>query len=155
LVLSELETVYAVVQNGTIPISWSEASVNDVFSKILFLPLFVTWLWDGFTTGYVLWLHLDLKSGMLKIAVSVFLSLLMMLLLTTTKSIMDSGDDLGGFFKKLMWVTAMGSSAYSSWVGNQTFIVSAPTTTERMAVLIVLTILVSVSPVMLSYLNGD
>jgi len=129
---------------------------------ILFITGFAG-LWDGFTTFYGLTEIMgvsdvmELKSREItKIIASACFALVITGFLFGTKTIWEtSKNNAIAPILKLLWFIAFFYDVYTSFYGNQEFIFSGRSNDEQMMMLIGMTILVSGSPIIYSYLIDD
>ena len=117
-------------------------------------------LWDGFTTFYgvseIMGVSdvMELRSrDMTKIIASACFALVITGFLFATKTIWEiSNNNAIAPMLKLLWFIAFFYDLYTSFYGNQAFIFSGNINDEQMMMLIGITILVSASPIVYSYL---
>lgn len=120
-----------------------------MLQKILVVVLAVASLWDGFTTMYGT-SHV-LGDGCGQVFAAFLFGILISALLLNTKRIIEGNDDFQGNVSRLLWFLALAYDLYTSWLGNANFLVPNGSGVERGVILTGLTVLVSGSPVLLSY----
>ena len=121
-------------------------------------------LWDGFTTFYGLSEIMgvsdvmELKSiEMTKIIASACFALVITGFLFATKTIWEiSKHNAIAPILRFLWFIAFSYDVYTSFYGNQAFIFSGNINDEQIIMLVGMTVLVSASPIVYSYLidNG-
>jgi hypothetical protein len=107
-------------------------------------------LWDGFTTIYGT-LQI-LGTDVAPVIASLLCGALILSLLLNTKRIMSWESDFSGGLLRLFWFIAVAYDLYTSWMGNQTFLVKTTINDHKLAVLAGVTLLISGSPIVLSLL---
>ena len=111
-------------------------------------------LWDGFTTVYGTTRFLGNDAGSLA-AAFVFAALIMSFLLNTRR-IIYSFEGFTGFVFRFLWFVSICYDLYTSWIGNNHFLVGTSTgETERVILIAGLTVLVSGSPIVFSLLWSE
>ena len=121
---------------------------------ILLIALVITGLWDGFTTFYGT--QLILGDSNIQLVASAAFAVIITGFLFGTKTVWSDIDS--AFFAivlRLMWVTAFGYDIYTSYIGNRDIILSGADSTEKIAILVGMTVLVSGSPIVFSYLKDE
>lgn len=117
-------------------------------------------LWDGFTTFYGLSEIMGVSDvmglrsrEMTKIIASACFALVITGFLFATKTIWEiSKNNAIAPMLKLLWFIAFFYDVYTSFYGNQAFIFSGNINDEQMMMLVGMTVLVSASPIVYSYL---
>ena len=124
---------------------------DNSLHNILLLAAGIASFWDGFTTVFGTATILDggVAAG---IAGLLFGLLIMSLMLNSKRVIETSTDSFEGMLFRVLWFIAVFYDLYTSWLGNQEFILGQDASGSRIAVLIGLTLLVSGSPVLVSFL---
>jgi len=120
--------------------------------NILLIVTGLTGLWDGFTTFY----GVSQIMGTTKEATiaSAFFAFIIAGFLFGTKTIWDiAGNNLLSIILKLLWFIALSYDIYTSFYGNKTFILNGQGSEEQMIILIGMTLLVSGSPIIYSYIQ--
>jgi hypothetical protein len=120
-------------------------------------------LWDGFTTFYGLSEIMGVSDvlgmnsrDMTKLVASAFFALIVTGFLFGTKTIWESSKHNSiAPILKLLWFIAFFYDVYTSFYGNQEFIFRGNINDEQMMMLIGMTVLVSGSPIIYSYLIDD
>lgn len=126
--------------------------MNKILDQMLLVGLVCASLWDGFTTVYGT--SRILGDDTVQILASGLFGLLVLVFMLNSRSVMGSKDDPAGRIGRILWGTAIAYDLYTSWVGNARFLVGDAVNFERTAVLVGVTILVSGSPVLLSFRFG-
>jgi hypothetical protein len=120
--------------------------------SILLISCFVTGLWDGFTTFYGT--SQIMGSDPLQLIASVIFAVIITGFLFGTKIIWESSSsNFLSFLLRSLWLVALGYDLYTSYLGNKNFILSGNVNDDQMIILIGMTILVSGSPIIFSYLS--
>ena len=130
---------------------------------ILLIITGIAGLWDGFTTFYGITDIMDVShvmqlrnSDMTKIVASAFFALVITGFLFGTKTIWENSKNHSiDPILKLLWFIAFFYDVYTSFYGNQEFIFHGHINEEQMMLLVGMTILVSGSPIIYSYLIND
>jgi len=118
----------------------------------LLICLGITGLWDGFTTLYGTLAILGADTA--QMFISVVMAVVIMGLLFSTRSIMKTDPvSLLGVLLRLLWLTAVSYDLYTSYIGNEEFIIQGIANDQQAVVLLGITILVSGSPIMFSLLQ--
>lgn len=128
--------------------------------QLLLIITGIAGLWDGFTTFYGISEIMGVSDVMklrsreiTQIIASAFFALVITGFLFGTKTIWEiSKNHSVGQLLKLLWFVAFFYDVYTSFYGNKEFILSGRVNDEQMTMLIGMTILVSASPIMYSYL---
>ena len=128
--------------------------------KLLLIITGIAGLWDGFTTFYGISEIMGVSDVMklrsreiTQIVASAFFALVITGFLFGTKTIWEiSKTHSIGHILKLLWFVAFTYDIYTSFYGNKEFILSGHVNDEQMTMLIGMTILVSASPILYSYL---
>lgn len=108
-------------------------------------------IWDGFTTMYGI-LHALGKGHQQMIAAGIFMGIIIALLLNTKKILFESdSEEFSGILLRIFWMLAIGYDIYSSWMGNQAFLIKG-NSIDAKVILAGLTLMVSGSPVLISLL---
>jgi hypothetical protein len=119
--------------------------------QILLIITGLTGLWDGFTTFYGISGIMGTKG--VGIIASAFFALVIAGFLFGTKTIWDnSRNNPIAPILKFLWFVAFLYDIYTSFYGNKEFILNGYVNDEQMIMLIGMTILVSGSPIIYSYL---
>ena len=128
--------------------------MNKILDQLMLVALVCASLWDGFTTVYGT--SRILGDDGAQVFASALFGLLVLVFMLNSRTILNGqkGDEASGCVGRVLWFTAIGYDLYTSWVGNARFLVGNAVNVERTAVLIGVTILVSGSPVLLSFRFG-
>lgn len=119
--------------------------------QILLIITGLTGLWDGFTTFYGISEIMGTKNE--EIIASAFFALVIAGFLFGTKTIWETSKSHAiAPMLKLLWFIAFFYDVYTSFYGNREFILHGHVNDEQMIMLIGMTILVSGSPIIYSYL---
>ncbi|MCK5720048.1 MAG: hypothetical protein KAH84_08910 [Thiomargarita sp.] len=109
-------------------------------------------LWDGFTTVYGTTEILGGGSPQILGASAIFSLIILAFLLNTNMIWKMAYDELLGGLLKIMWFVALGYDLYTSYIGNQYFILEGHGNNTQLFILLGITLLVTGSPIFLSLL---
>src|SRR5262245_8715206 len=118
----------------------------------LVILLIIGTAWDAFTTVYGTIQVLG-ASGPTFMA-SLLCGVLVSAALLSTQRILHWKDDVAGGFLRIFWFVSICYDLYTSWIGNKRFIIGADLDAEKTVVLLMLTLIISGSPIVFS-LIGD
>lgn len=127
--------------------------MNKIMDQLMLVALVSASLWDGFTTVYGT--SRILGGDPVQVIASGLFGLLVLVFMLNSRAIISGKDDAKTAIGRVLWFTAIAYDLYTAWVGNARFLVGESVSGERTAILIGVTIMVSGSPVLLSFRYGN
>lgn len=118
---------------------------------VLLVILGITGLWDGFTTFYGS--HSMLGDTGVSIIMSIIFAVIITAFLFTTSFIWsrEIEDEFIGILLRGFWLIAFGYDIFTSFIGNKDIILPEAGSFSQLAMLVGITIMVSGSPIIFSY----
>lgn len=126
--------------------------------QLLVYILGTTVLWDAFTTFYGSYILLSIanENPIKPILLSIlFMSVILGFLLATPSIWGEKRGFIIDWLLRFFWIIAFLYDLYTSYHGNQNFIFSNTIASSQQIMLIGITILISSTPIVFSYLYGD
>jgi len=118
------------------------------------VALILVGFWDGFTTFFGT--NQILSGGIENLTIAIisfFFAIIITSFLFCTKFILnEKSDDFFPGLLRFLLLVSIGYDLYTSYIGNQEFILGGNVNSQQFFVLIGMTILVSGSPIICSYL---
>ncbi len=121
---------------------------------ILMVLLALTGLWDGFTT---LWgTSVILGDSSIHYFVSTLMALVTLGLLFSTHEIIETDvASFLGLLLRALWIMGVSYDLFTSYMGNEEFLIGGIANAQQFVVLIGITVVVSGSPIVFSMLRDQ
>ena len=117
----------------------------------LLIVLVLASIWDAFTTVYgTIYV---LGDGIIQIAAALLFSGLILGFVLNTKRIIRWRGGFVGGITKFFWLIALFYDLFTSWIGNESLLLTGNGGAAELAILVGLTLLVTASPILLSTLQ--